>query len=164
MTTELLKNRYEFTRDGRAIIDISVESISDLFNSFDKKATFTKRELDQDFVEYVIDCVKEIGEVDFVIRITIDREYNISSLSGAEVCAEAVALSAAAEEGITDIETLVVVNRIGDLISPCGRCRELFLDYCPKAEIIVPGVGGGKVMTPQELLPLRNSLLNAEKQ
>ncbi len=77
MTTELLKNRYEFTRDGRAIIDISVESISDLFNSFDKKATFTKRELDQDFVEYVIDCVKEIGEVDFVIRITIDREYNM---------------------------------------------------------------------------------------
>ena len=87
-----------------------------------------------------------------------------SSLSGAEICAEAVALSAAAEEGVTDIETLVVVNRIGDLIAPCGRCRELFIDYCPKAEIIVPGVGGGKVMTPQELLPLRSSLLNAEKQ
>jgi hypothetical protein len=77
MTNELLKNRYEFTRDGRAIIDISVESISDLFNSFDKKATFTRRELDQDFVEYVIDCVKEIGDLDFVVRITIDREYNM---------------------------------------------------------------------------------------
>ncbi len=77
MTNDLLKNRYEFTRDGKAIIDISVESISDLFNTFDKKATFTRRELDQDFVEYVVDCVKEIGDVDFVVRITIDREYNM---------------------------------------------------------------------------------------
>ncbi len=77
MTSELLKNRYEFTRDGKAIIDISVESISDLFNSFDKKATFTRRELDQDFVEYVVGCVKELNDADFVIRITIDREYNM---------------------------------------------------------------------------------------
>ncbi len=77
MTSELLRNRYEFTREGKAIIDISVESIGDLFNSFDKKATFTRRELDQDFVEYVIGCVKELGDVDFVIRITVDREYNM---------------------------------------------------------------------------------------
>jgi hypothetical protein len=77
MTTELLQNRYEFTRDGKAIIDISVESIGDLFNTFDKKATFTRRELDQDFVEYIIDCVKEIGGHNFVIRVTIDKEYNM---------------------------------------------------------------------------------------
>lgn len=77
MTSELLKNRYEFTRDGKAIIDISVESIGDLFNSFDKKATFTKRELDQDFVDYVVDCVREIGGHAFIIRVTIDREYNM---------------------------------------------------------------------------------------
>ncbi|NCB39457.1 MAG: hypothetical protein EOM80_11875 [Erysipelotrichia bacterium] len=77
MTSELLKNRYEFTRDGKAIIDISVESINDLFNSFDKKATFTKRELDQDFAEYVVDCVKEIGDNGFIVRIIVDREYNM---------------------------------------------------------------------------------------
>lgn len=77
MTSELLKNRYEFTRDGKAIIDISVESIGDLFNSFDKKATFTKRELDQDFVDYIVDCVKEIGSHAFIIRVTIDKEYNM---------------------------------------------------------------------------------------
>ncbi|MDD2997539.1 MAG: cytidine deaminase [Candidatus Riflebacteria bacterium] len=87
-----------------------------------------------------------------------------TSISGAEICAEAVALSAAAEEGITDIEMLVVVNRIGDIISPCGCCRELFLDYCPNAEIIVPGVGGGKIMTPHELLPLRSTLLKQSKE
>ena len=86
-----------------------------------------------------------------------------ASLGGAEVCAEAVALAAAAEEGVTEIETVVVVNRIGDIIAPCGRCRELFIDYCPKAEIIVPGVGGGKVVNPHDLLPMRVSLMNESK-
>jgi cytidine deaminase len=84
-----------------------------------------------------------------------------TSIAGVEVCAEAVAIAAAAEEGVTDIEALVVVNRIGEVISPCGRCRELFNDYCPKAEIIVPGPAGARIMTPAELLPIRPSLLDA---
>ncbi|PKL43420.1 MAG: cytidine deaminase [Candidatus Riflebacteria bacterium HGW-Riflebacteria-1] len=83
-----------------------------------------------------------------------------ASIAGAEICAEAVALANAAEEGVTDIEALVVVNRIGEVISPCGKCRELFLDYCPKAEIIVPGVAGAKIVTPFELLPARASLID----
>ncbi len=81
-----------------------------------------------------------------------------TSIAGCEICAEAVAIAAAAEEGVTAIESRVVVNRIGDIISPCGHCRELFLDYCPSAEIIVPGPAGAKIMTPAELLPLRHSL------
>lgn len=83
-----------------------------------------------------------------------------TSISGSEICAEAVALAAAAEEGVNEIEALVVVNRIGDIISPCGHCRELFLDYCPTAEIIIPGPVGGKILSPHELLPFRNSLFN----
>ena len=86
-----------------------------------------------------------------------------TSIAGVEICAEAVALSAAAEEGVTDIEAVVVVNRIGDVISPCGKCRELFLDYCAKAEIIVPGVAGARIMTPLELLPARASKHNEKR-
>lgn len=80
-----------------------------------------------------------------------------TSIAGVEICAEAVALASAAEEGVTDIEALVVVNRIGEVIAPCGGCRELFLDYCPKAEIIVPGLAGARLMSPAELLPARTS-------
>ena len=76
-----------------------------------------------------------------------------TSIPGVEVCAEAVALASAVEEGVSDIEALVVVNRIGEVISPCGRCRELFIDYCPSAEIIVPGQNGAQTMSPAELLP-----------
>jgi cytidine deaminase len=83
-----------------------------------------------------------------------------TSIAGVEVCAEAVALAAAAEEGVTDIEALVVVNRIGEVIAPCGRCRELFIDYCPKAEIIVPGPAGARILTPAELLPSRSSMID----
>ncbi len=76
MSSTLLENRYEFTPDGKAIIDITVESISDLFNSFDKKAVFSRRELDQDFVDYLFDCVREIGSDDFMVRVSIEHEFN----------------------------------------------------------------------------------------
>lgn len=77
MDSGILENRYEFTKDGKAIIDISVESMNDLFNSFDKKATFVKRELDQDFVDYIMDSVKEVGDREFLIKVSIDQEYNM---------------------------------------------------------------------------------------
>lgn len=77
MDTDFLEKRYEFTRGGKAIIDISVESMNDLFNSFDKKASFVKRELDQDFVDYIIDSVRELGDQPFLIRVSIDQEYNM---------------------------------------------------------------------------------------
>ncbi len=77
MYSGILEKRYEFTNDGKAIIDISVESMTDLFNSFDKKASFTKRELDQDFVDYTIDSVKELGEREFIIRVSVDQEFNM---------------------------------------------------------------------------------------
>ena len=85
-----------------------------------------------------------------------------TSIAGVEVCAEAVALSAAAEEGVTEIEALVVVNRIGEVISPCGRCRELFIDYCPKAEIIVSGPAGARIMMPSDLLPSRHCKIDGK--
>jgi len=77
MDNGILENRYEFTKDGKAIIDISVESMNDLFNSFDKKASFVKRELDQDFVDYIIDSVRELGNRDFLIRVSVDQEFNM---------------------------------------------------------------------------------------
>ncbi|MDD3001512.1 MAG: hypothetical protein PHF29_07145 [Candidatus Riflebacteria bacterium] len=77
MEEEILKNRYEFSSDGKAIIDVTVGAIGDLFNSFDKRAVYTRRELDQDFVEYITDCVKELGTVDFEIMINIENEFNI---------------------------------------------------------------------------------------
>lgn len=69
------------------------------------------------------------------------------------VCGEAVAIGAAATAGDTDIETIVAVNEQGDVVSPCGMCREMILDYGPAARVIV-AVGGALTATPaQALLP-----------
>lgn len=64
-------NRYESHSSRRLAIDVSVGKIGELFEDFDSAASYVKKDLDQDFVEYLIDCVKEIGSFDFVIRINL---------------------------------------------------------------------------------------------
>jgi hypothetical protein len=63
-------NRYEFTDKNQVVIDASVRSVEDLYSYFDRTAPYMKKDLDQEFVDYVIDCVREIGKAPFVIRIS----------------------------------------------------------------------------------------------
>ncbi|MGI6445633.1 MAG: hypothetical protein ACOX2I_07960 [Candidatus Ozemobacteraceae bacterium] len=74
-----------------------------------------------------------------------------------DVCAEVVALANAFANGEVDIECIVVVNRIGDIMAPCGKCSEIFIELCPNAEIILPGIGGGRVALVSQLLPFRKA-------
>lgn len=69
------------------------------------------------------------------------------------VCAEAVALGMAAAAGDTDIEAVVAVNRRGEVVSPCGMCRELVSDYSPQATVVVPGARGPEEVAVGDLLP-----------
>lgn len=66
--------RYERMQDGRIIIDISAEQIEDLYENFDKKSPFMKKDLDQDLVEYIIESVSEIEKEEFVIQFNIEKE------------------------------------------------------------------------------------------
>ncbi len=66
-------SRYERAETGEIIIDVSVGSIEDLYSYFDKAATYHKKDLDQDFVDYLIDCVKEIKKHEFLIRINLHK-------------------------------------------------------------------------------------------
>ena len=69
------------------------------------------------------------------------------------VCAEAIALGAAAIAGDTDIDTIVAVNELGEVASPCGMCRELISDYAPSAKVLIPN-GTEPISVPvSELLP-----------
>lgn len=69
------------------------------------------------------------------------------------VCAEAVAIGMAATAGDTEIEMIVAVNRFGQVVSPCGMCRELIADYAPDARVIVPGETGPILVAISDLLP-----------
>jgi cytidine deaminase len=70
-----------------------------------------------------------------------------ATVGRAAICAEAVALGEAVMAGET-VEVVAAVRhpRPGEaggpmLVSPCGLCRELLLDYAPAAEVLVPGQG-----------------------
>ena len=69
------------------------------------------------------------------------------------VCAEAVALGMAAAAGDTGVETVVAVNRAGEVVAPCGMCRELIADYAPEAVFILSGAEGLERVPIAELLP-----------
>jgi cytidine deaminase len=69
------------------------------------------------------------------------------------VCAEAIAIGMAAAEGDTEIETIVAVNRRGEVVAPCGMCRELISDYSPEARVIIPSSEGEMVVPIAKLLP-----------
>jgi cytidine deaminase len=69
------------------------------------------------------------------------------------VCAEAIAIGAAATAGDTDIDTIVAVNELGEVVSPCGMCRELIGDYAPTAEVIIPRNRQPVAVPVTELLP-----------
>jgi len=69
------------------------------------------------------------------------------------VCAEAVALGMAAADGDTQIDTIVAVDRRGEVVSPCGMCRELVLDYSRDAKVIVIGAEGEESVLMASLLP-----------
>jgi len=72
------------------------------------------------------------------------------------VCAEAVALGIAAVEGDLEIETMVAVDRHGNVVSPCGMCRELISDHAPGCRVIVPVENGTvAVVHVADLLPIK---------
>ncbi|MCJ7566935.1 MAG: cytidine deaminase [Anaerolineales bacterium] len=69
------------------------------------------------------------------------------------VCAEAIAIGVAATAGDTSIETIVAVNELGEVVSPCGMCRELISDYSPEACVVILRSGQPVSVPVMELLP-----------
>ena len=69
------------------------------------------------------------------------------------VCAEAIAIGMAAAEGDTEIDTIVAVDSTGEVISPCGMCREMISDYSPEAKVIIKEKDKYALVAISELLP-----------
>lgn len=78
------------------------------------------------------------------------------------VCAEAVALGRALLDGHVGIDTIVAVrhpkpdeaDRELAVVPPCGACREMFLDHCADALVIVHSANGLTKLPVRDLLPL----------
>ncbi|MFD3486476.1 cytidine deaminase family protein [Streptomyces sp. NPDC058665] len=69
-------------------------------------------------------------------------------------CAELVTIGAAAAVGAYDLVTVVAVGSDGrSVLPPCGRCRQVLLDYFPRVDVIVPTEDGLRTVPVRELLP-----------
>ncbi|MFH8380339.1 cytidine deaminase family protein [Kitasatospora sp. NPDC018058] len=69
-------------------------------------------------------------------------------------CAELVLIGAAAGQGAYDLTTVVAVADQGrGVVPPCGRCRQVLLDYFPEAEVIVERDGQLRALPVPDLLP-----------
>lgn len=64
-------NRYERDDEGNIVVDVSATRVEDMYNDFDKSAPYMRRDLDQDFAEYLIGCARELNRVPFIIRLTL---------------------------------------------------------------------------------------------
>jgi cytidine deaminase len=71
-------------------------------------------------------------------------------------CAEPIAIGAAFSNGEQDIRAIVAVCKRGDayrVISPCGNCRQLLVDYAPDAIVILEVDGKSVKARARDLLP-----------
>jgi cytidine deaminase len=68
------------------------------------------------------------------------------------LCAESVSIGVAATAGDTDILRIVAVTESGDIVPPCGMCRELITDYAPQALVILDD-GNLREVPVLDLLP-----------
>jgi cytidine deaminase len=92
------------------------------------------------------------------VRCSSGKTYvgvNVDSC-GYGPCAEPVAVGAAVSAGETTILAVVAVEgRSGQyrVLSPCGNCRQLLLDYAPDAAVIIQGEAGLTKVGVRDLLP-----------
>ncbi|WP_186778397.1 ASCH domain-containing protein [Streptomyces salinarius] len=70
-------------------------------------------------------------------------------------CAELVALGAARAQGARQMRCIVAVGNHGrGVIGPCGRDRQVFVDYYPTMRVIVPTPSGLRSVLAADLMPL----------
>lgn len=69
-------------------------------------------------------------------------------------CAELVLIGAAAAQGAYELDTIVAVgDRDRGVVPPCGRCRQVLLDYFPALKVIVGEGDRVRTVPVTDLLP-----------
>ena len=68
-----ITNRYEKNQNDELVLNISAVKVEDLFEDYDKKSTFIKKDLKESLEKYLIESVEEIGEHPFIIKFYFDE-------------------------------------------------------------------------------------------
>lgn len=74
-----ITNRYDKNSNDELVLNISAAKVEDLFEDYDKKSTFIKKDLKESLEKYLIESVEEIGEHPFIIKFYFDEISNEES-------------------------------------------------------------------------------------
>ncbi|WP_350938135.1 cytidine deaminase family protein [Micromonospora mangrovi] len=101
-------------------------------------------------------CRSDNHTVAAAARTTDGRVFtgvNVFHFTGGP-CAELVVVGAAATQGAGELEAIVAVGDRGrGVIPPCGRCRQVLLDYFPSIKVIIGPPDALRLVPVVELLP-----------
>ena len=76
---------------------------------------------------------------------------NVYSNHGA--CAEMIAVGAAITAGEREFECVVAVRGEGEILPPCGNCRQMLSEYAPYCNVIISTEEGDRKIKAIELIP-----------
>ena len=75
------------------------------------------------------------------------------------ICAERVALASAIAAGEREFEAIALIAETDKPLSPCGMCRQVFVELAPNATIIMANLGGDILLaSTNEILRLEFAL------
>lgn len=84
---------------------------------------------------------------------TLHAGINVYHFTGGP-CAELVALGAARASGARELDAIVAVGNMGrGVVGPCGRDRQVLLDYHPGIRVILPTTRGVRSVRIEGLMP-----------
>lgn len=76
---DYILNRYDKNENGNLIIKIHTEKIEDLYEDYDKKSSFIKKDLKYKLEEYLFESVDEIGDVPFILQFYFEEKVTLNS-------------------------------------------------------------------------------------
>jgi cytidine deaminase len=110
-------------------------------------AVVCRRALSEDTTAGQVGCALLTARGNVYVGVCIDTPCGIG------FCAEHNAIGTMITEGESAIATIVAVNHHGNVIPPCGRCREFIHQVDPANVRTRVLLGGERVATIAELLP-----------
>ena len=126
--------------------------------------TFDLTDLDRELIEVARDAITPVLDLTFELHTVgaairdeqgaIFTGVNLYHFTGGP-CAELVALANAHKAGAGRLVTIVAVGgKPGrDVMAPCGRDRQVFVDYYRDLSVIVPTPQGLRRIACEDLLP-----------
>lgn len=125
---------YDITDSDRELIQIALKVLAENF--------------DDNIYHHTVGCA---------LRCRNGKVYKGVNCEGIHgTCAEYITIGTAISAGEREFDTIVAVNEhsVNSVISPCGNCRQMLIEYCPDIKVIINDDDGNLVkVCIKDLLP-----------